>query len=747
MSEKWKPFVTSETRKFLDLVPFLLEGDAERIISEAQKILSLGADPTLSNDSKSVLVVGEVQSGKTLSFTTNIQLARENGFQLTVVVAGTKKNLRDQTYDRLKTDLSKVPFGATIWRAIKNPGPKHLAEIQDDINSWSDVGTPFQYRVSPVLVVMKTKASLLKLTLLLSALQESHGVVPTLVVDDEADQAGLNVALEKDIEKSKVYEALERVRASCPVHTFLLYTATSQAIALVDLTDHMSPNHVVVLETGSAYVGASELLAPDKSHFYQEIPSWELADAQTPLPGTAAPESLRDSLAYFYLAGVVAIHRQNPKQVSMLIHPDLLKVVHSQYKSVLEDLQREFLRVLDMDIGIEGQKVGFESIFSGPLAILEKTVDVKTSLGIHTESEMLAFFLEHIPYWIRKTQVRVINSSQNSVDVKTSDWEKHQFWILIGASKMERGFTIENLICTYMPRGVGMGMADNVQQRGRFFGNKRAYLDLLRGWMSEETFSFLSGVAEMESLLKRELKDVENSGESLKTWSRRLVLSPGMKATRDAAISLQGLFVTVLKGGFRFTQTHLFTRSLLDEVTFRANREIIKPYFQASQHFSKDTRTRVDTNKSVVLPIAELIDLISRWMMSRADRNTLSGLLLGLRYYADKHPNAKAGLVFMDNLQPRRRAALLTNETAANFDFLRIKALQQGRDTNTTYRGDAAMVWEDAVTVQIHHVVPTVSGTELPGVLALAVYWPLEFEKVVFHQGNMSDQEDGNLTT
>jgi hypothetical protein len=45
---------------------------------------------------------------------------------------------------------------------------------------------------------------------------------------------------------------------------------------------------------------------------------------------------------------------------------------------------------------------------------------------------------------------------------------------------MDRGFTVEGLTVTYMPRGLGMGNADTVQQRARFFGYKRSYLGQCR---------------------------------------------------------------------------------------------------------------------------------------------------------------------------------------------------------------------------------------------------------------------------
>ena len=44
-------------------------------------------------------MVGYVQSGKTLSFTTVTTLARDNGFPLVILFAGTKDNLHQQTAD------------------------------------------------------------------------------------------------------------------------------------------------------------------------------------------------------------------------------------------------------------------------------------------------------------------------------------------------------------------------------------------------------------------------------------------------------------------------------------------------------------------------------------------------------------------------------------------------------------------------------------------------------------------------
>src|SRR5690606_12040217 len=51
------------------------------------------------------LVIGYVQSGKTLSFTSLAALARDNQFRLVILLAGTTNNLVEESYDRLKDDL------------------------------------------------------------------------------------------------------------------------------------------------------------------------------------------------------------------------------------------------------------------------------------------------------------------------------------------------------------------------------------------------------------------------------------------------------------------------------------------------------------------------------------------------------------------------------------------------------------------------------------------------------------------
>jgi hypothetical protein len=65
---------------------------------------------------------GYVQSGKTLSFTTVIGLARDNGFPLVILVAGNKDSLLTQSHQRLHRDLNvDGGDGLPAWIMERNP--------------------------------------------------------------------------------------------------------------------------------------------------------------------------------------------------------------------------------------------------------------------------------------------------------------------------------------------------------------------------------------------------------------------------------------------------------------------------------------------------------------------------------------------------------------------------------------------------------------------------------------------------
>lgn len=74
------------------------------------------------------LVVGYVQSGKTMSFTGVLAMARDNGYRFAIVLTGTITNLLEQTSERLEKDLG-LSENFDWFRFFTNPSTADVSSI------------------------------------------------------------------------------------------------------------------------------------------------------------------------------------------------------------------------------------------------------------------------------------------------------------------------------------------------------------------------------------------------------------------------------------------------------------------------------------------------------------------------------------------------------------------------------------------------------------------------------------------
>ncbi len=189
---RWTPQVGPEVRALLDSAPHLGEEGRTQLIAEATRVLSKCVPPNNSPEGETGLAIGFVQSGKTLNFTTVAALARDNGFPLIIVITGTSVPLFNQSNQRLVQDLGiGTRRGARRWRHFPNPRDADLDALRGVIDSWRPGSiVPEIRRQAAIVTVMKHYRRLDRLNDLLLELELDD--IPALVIDDEADQAGLN---------------------------------------------------------------------------------------------------------------------------------------------------------------------------------------------------------------------------------------------------------------------------------------------------------------------------------------------------------------------------------------------------------------------------------------------------------------------------------------------------------------------------------------------------------------------------
>src|ERR1700686_2885844 len=135
----WQPVVGEETISLAEHFgqhAHIPQESLDRLQDESLNILRRCVDPNGHRPSNTGLVVGHVQSGKTMSFTTVTALAKDNGFGLVIVVTGTSVNLFEQSRDRLLRDLRLETRRDRKWQHFSNPAVSErdrISRILEDL--------------------------------------------------------------------------------------------------------------------------------------------------------------------------------------------------------------------------------------------------------------------------------------------------------------------------------------------------------------------------------------------------------------------------------------------------------------------------------------------------------------------------------------------------------------------------------------------------------------------------------------
>jgi hypothetical protein len=644
-------------------------------------------------------------------------MAHENGFPLVVVLAGTKNQLLSQTRDRLNRDLrADGDGGANPWvlmeKLQKSSRKENILRVQKILNIWVETDAPKAFKPTVVISALKNRESLDEISHLVEGLRSRFNInnFPVLIVDDEGDQAGLNLRW-RDDDESPVYAAINRLRNSLARHSYVMYTATPQGPLLIGIQDALSPKFVTLLKSGDDYLGGRDLFE-ENDYFVKYIPDQEhqsVFDRDLTAP---VPASLKQSLAYYLLSLYVAQKRSRPKPISMLVHPSSSIELHKAYERWVNHVLNAWESVL-RDPEEQTYKNEKSKVFEFAETELRKTIKLDRTWNLDD-------VLKELRWWISKIEVRVINSKGQNI--KPEEWKSRAGWIVIGGNNLERGFTIENLAVTYMPRSLGGGNADVIQQRGRFFGYKRQYIDLLRGWFFQDNAQAYRDYVVHEKSIRSQLEIIDQKNGLLSEWRRRFLLDPTYSPVRREVIALQ----IMQKRLSVFKQQKLYDPNLHGQ----AEGFLRKIYASLGvlEEMENDPR-KSNKNFYAEVPIEKSLELLADWPMTPENRAELDDTIWALRALVDDEKLSLAKVVLMDwdpskseqvigtrsMLNERPNPLLLPEDQSINNIF-------QGRGGK--YPGDDQMKFDDALTIQVHRIAPILNKKHLPDVVALALIVP-----------------------
>ena len=499
----------------------------DSVLHEAQRILGRCLPPTDPPDPETGLVVGYVQSGKTMSFETVLSLARDNGYGIVIVLSGTKNNLREQSEERLTKDLG-IDEGDDAWYHLSNPSTDaHGTQIENKLGAWKK--QPAKKR-AVLITVLKHWDRLDKLADLIDGLK--IGNVPTLVIDDEGDQASLNnkaaqirTGLVSPDEKSTTYDRITKLRGVLPHHSFLVYTATPQANLLLAQTDILNPSFAELVTPGPAYSGGKQFFSGDLT-LTEIIPPLEVPSANNVL--TAPPKTLLAALRYFLLVAAhhaLTLKPRKDRNRSMMIHPSAQTHSHKQYKAWIDRALKSLTDTVEKQWPKNEADV---------LKRFQKEYDSlkKSFPAIRSLNELIPAMVEEVFGDLNAVEVNGTPDAEKKIK-----WKQTRYWILVGGAKLDRGYTVEGLCVTYMPRPLGgSAAADTLQQRARFFGYKRDYLGLCRVFLQQDVKDAFTDYVEHEEFVRSALET--SRGKPLSEWRRDFVLTAMLRPTRPSVVGL-----------------------------------------------------------------------------------------------------------------------------------------------------------------------------------------------------------------
>ena len=683
----WRPTIGEEA---LDLLQTISPAESRsEILDAAMSILAHSIAPTADTGQETGLVVGYVQSGKTLSFETVAALARDNGFQIVIVVAGRSDPLLDQSTGRLRRDLRlDEPDRERRWIQFRNPRDNDatVQAIRDVLADWRDEGTPEEYRKTVLITVLKNHRRLKNLADLLSAVGVQR--IPVLLIDDEADQASLNNEVTQG-QESTTYRCLMDLRQALPNHTYLQYTATPQAPLLISIVDSLSPNFVQVLDPGADYVGGREFFGDDLTHV-RVIPPQDVPVNTNPL--TAPPDSLLEALRVFMI-GVAAGIREgsNRGNRSMLVHPSHRTAQHQEFYNWVRDIVEEWKRVLALPAADPDRQELIEDF-------RDAYDDVAATVGAGAPA--FEDLIPGLPFAFRNTRVLEVNARGGQTP--QVDWRSAYGWILVGGQAMDRGFTVEGLIVTYMPRGIGVGNADTVQQRARFFGYKRRYLGYCRVYLEQGTLNAFRNYIEHEEDIRAQLRGFQERGAPLDDWKRAFVLDTALEPCRNAVLEFD-----YMRG--RFSDDWVTPQVVLaSEGVQRANRDAAMAALQDLVFDPVDGHPdRTDAQRHEIcqnVPLRAVLGqlLLPMRITGNRDSQRNTGLLLQLTKALENNPEETC-TVYRMSPNFRRRRGVDGNGEVTNL-FQGEAPVNPRERRGEVYPGDSTYRDAGEVTVQVHRL-------------------------------------------
>lgn len=483
-------------------------------------IMSYLGNPKSSQFSVHGLVLGDVQSGKTGTYSALINKAIDAGYRVIIVLSGLLESLRIQTQERMENAVTGILTSATKNEELTNkltgcgnygcgikPYERMLTTRLFDFSSRICAEKLSDDRVL-VCVTKKNKSVLQSIHSWLTDCARLSGSdkienEALLLIDDEADNASINVKKNPNEAPAKINGLIRTILASFKKSSYVGFTATPYANIFINpevadeelsKADLFPRDFIEYIEPPTSYIGAKRIFGKRGDQHHQVRIIDDIEDylpvkhkSDVDISQCELPESLKAAIRTFAIVTAIrnckggldsCVHR------SMLINVSRFVKVQHQIKDVVE---RFFYTRIKTPVEVNAENP--RALRVPDILQLKTIFDEKYAAGCAFSWDEV---FKMMSARIGETEIIVYNSKEKSSLV--FDDKKPRTVIVVGGLAVSRGITLSGLSTTYLSRNSKM--YDALLQMGRWFGYRNGYFDLCTIWMSADAHRWYQRVTD-----------------------------------------------------------------------------------------------------------------------------------------------------------------------------------------------------------------------------------------------------------
>lgn len=483
--------------------------------------------PNCKNINNKLLVVGNIQSGKTdfmLGLTAKLFDRPNNTFNILFVLSTCNTSLLNQTNNRFNSFFGN--FG--IFKILKYEDLKNESNIE-----YKNIEKNIQNK-KIIIFLLKQEDHLIAGQKLLNKLMDNTLIGNVAIFDDEGDSASFD-NIQND-EQSTINRNLEELILKTKFFgsSFISITATPFAHIMVDNENNMKPDKVFILEPGDGYIGLeyySEKSLEENSKIIKGIEIDDITDFSFSLN-----EDANKSIVHFMIQSFIFPKVNKNKKPRMMINIYREKENHFKTKDEINELIESY----------KNNPILLENILKELIVDYDEWLE---NYGSNSFCEKLSSLI--IETIIPLINIKVLNSDDSADDVELDKSNYSTFEIVIGSDKLGRGLTFIDLTTVFvLRRSKVQSNADTVLQLARWFGYREKYSEMMKIFLSNDLIDDFNMINYATKEIIPLLKQFEQNDTSLKEMDK---IFPTETMKYDFGVTRKSVVETYWQSGPKYS--------------------------------------------------------------------------------------------------------------------------------------------------------------------------------------------------